>query len=142
MVQFKCGNNKEQLERNNNIAIWCSCLGVLGNLVFLIFLSYYTPMTNKIRKLKYAEYTVSSKNFSCEIQFEDDHFEYIHIEKKEEGQPKLDEDNNEIWFDDSKDDKFDKLNTKDENDYVHNDHWTQTLDKPGHWLQIVVSKQL
>ena len=30
---------------------------------------------NKIRKLKYAFHTISSKNFTCEIEFEDDHFD-------------------------------------------------------------------
>lgn len=67
MVQFKCGNTKETLESRNKTAMVCSCLGVLGNLVFIVMMSYSITKLTKIRKLKYAEYTISSKNFSCEI---------------------------------------------------------------------------
>lgn len=59
----------------------CSSLGVLGNLVFIVMLSYSLKKLNKIRKLKYAEYTISSKNFACEIQFSDSHFDNLLIKE-------------------------------------------------------------
>lgn len=75
VVQLKCGNPADIIAKRNKTGVLCTCLGVLGNLLFMIGISYYLNRKNKIRALKYAEYTVSSKNFSCELLFDDDHFD-------------------------------------------------------------------
>jgi hypothetical protein len=69
---------------------------------------------------------VSSKNFSCELVFDDDHFDYLCYDK----------DTNE-WYQDEEGEA-----NKDENDegMVSENHWTYQHRKPGHALQDEVSR--
>lgn len=85
VVQLKCGNLPEVIAKRNTTGVISSSLGVLGNLLFIIGISYRLSRKNKIRGLKYAEYTVSSKNFSCELIFDDDHFDYLCYGQNEGG---------------------------------------------------------
>lgn len=103
MIQYKCGNKAETIENRNTTAIICSSLGVLGNLIFIVSISYKLSRYNKIRKLKYAEYTVSSKNFACEVNFEDDHFDYLYINNDENKscinyKEIIDDNDNKHWY--------------------------------------------
>ena len=76
-MQVKCGNLASTIASRNKTGLVCATLGVLGNILFIIGITYQLSRKNKIRALKYAEYTVSSKNFSCELVFDDDHFDYL-----------------------------------------------------------------
>ena len=75
-------------------------LGVLGNLLFIIGVSYTLNRQNKIRALKYAEYTVSSKNFSCELNFDDDHFDYLCYDGKKKEWYQMDQGEDKKKFED------------------------------------------
>ena len=91
VVQVKCGNKADIIQKRNKTGVICSCLGVLANLMFIIGVNYHLSRTNKIRALKFAEYTVSAKNFTCELQFDDDHFDYLCYGPK-------DDEGEEVWY--------------------------------------------
>jgi len=73
---------------------------------------------------------VSSKNFSIEFNFDEDHLDYVcYDDTKPDG---------EKWYQGKKEWFFDE-----EGDYVVNEkHWTFNHDKPGHALQDEVSRVL
>lgn len=136
VVQLKCGNPPEVIAKRNKTGVFCTCLGVLGNLLFIIGISYHLNRKNKIRTLKYAEYTVSSKNFSCELNFDDNQFDYLlYREEDEDGNP-LPPD--ERWV------QEDEKEFRDASEqYVPNsEHWTYVHAKPGHALQDEVQRVL
>jgi len=84
VVQLKCGNDFKVIASRNKTGVFCATLGVLGNILFIIGINYQLSRNNKIRALKYAEYTISSKNFSCELVFDDTHFNYLCYDQEEE----------------------------------------------------------
>lgn len=43
IIQFKCGNKVNIIEQRNRSGIICSCLGVVGNLFYIIGITYRLP---------------------------------------------------------------------------------------------------
>ena len=96
-VQVKCGNPPDVIAARNKSGVICSSLGLLCNLLFIIGISYNLNRMNKIRKLKFAEYTVSSKNFTCELTFDDDLFDYLLYKDKDEDDEDKELDDDAKW---------------------------------------------
>ena len=118
VIQAKCGNKAEVIEKRNWSGLICTILGVLGNLLFIVGITFEVDRQAKIRSLKYANYTVSSKNFSCELEFDDDLFDNLCYNEEEKDEDKK-------WYQNKEGFKPEEFEYDDK-------HWTIANVKPGH----------
>ena len=66
-VNVLCGTDLHILEQRNKLGLTISCLGVFGNLVFLIIITKYLPMRLKIAKRMFKFRVAAASDYTVEI---------------------------------------------------------------------------